>query len=326
MEPSLATILGVLKRLSDDFRELREGVFKAVQIAEIDPEMALTRCRKVLEFVVRDTYQRRCSEDPGTRPLENLLQRLVRDGCFPARLEAYATSIRMLGNVGTHRFGERITAADVYLCLTQFMPILEWYFEAERKIPLGSLVEDVTSAVPRVDPDLLLGRAHGLMAERNWGEAAKWFEEYARHRPDDWEANYSRGVAFANAREGARTDLHSLRAYNETIAFAPSGLAGDSRARLFAYRGAMLKRLGRLDEAEADLLLAMKHASHPYEVDDIRYNLAGVFAMRGEREQMMKMVRGLQRSPRYLGAIRAHLEDYFLSYKDDSEFLLAIGA
>jgi hypothetical protein len=88
MEPTLATILAVLKQLSDDFRELREGVFKAVQIAEIDPEMALTRCRKVLEFVVRDTYQRRCDEDPGTRPLENLLQRLVRDGHFPPKLDA----------------------------------------------------------------------------------------------------------------------------------------------------------------------------------------------------------------------------------------------
>lgn len=96
------------------------------------PEMALTRARKVLEHVVRDVYERRVEEPPGTRPLENLLQRLVKDGYFPDRLDAYATAIRKLGNVGTHSFGEKVTVADVYQSLTQLMPILEWYFETER--------------------------------------------------------------------------------------------------------------------------------------------------------------------------------------------------
>src|SRR5262245_39368327 len=94
--------------------------------------MALTRARKVLEYVIRDVYSRRYSEPPGTRPLENLLQRLVKDGYFPDRLDAYATTIRKLGNVGTHRFGEQLTVADVHLSLTQLLVILEWYFESER--------------------------------------------------------------------------------------------------------------------------------------------------------------------------------------------------
>ena len=50
--------------------------------------MALTRARKVLEYVIRDVYERRIKEPPGTRPLENLLQRLVKDGHFPDRLDA----------------------------------------------------------------------------------------------------------------------------------------------------------------------------------------------------------------------------------------------
>ena len=73
-----------------------------------------------------------CNEPPGSRPLENLIQRLVKDGYFPDRLDAYATTVRKLGNVGTHTFGEKITAADVYQSLTQLTPILEWYFEVER--------------------------------------------------------------------------------------------------------------------------------------------------------------------------------------------------
>jgi len=132
MEPSFRALLDRLDRLSDQFRELREGVQKAIRIADEDPEMALTRARKVLEHVIRDVYQRRCNEPPGSRPLENLIQRLVKDGYFPDRLDAYATTVRKLGNVGTHTFGETITAADVYQSLTQLTPILEWYFEVER--------------------------------------------------------------------------------------------------------------------------------------------------------------------------------------------------
>src|SRR5262249_44675745 len=131
------------------FREVREGVNKAIHIAKTDPEMALTRTRKVMELVVRELYQRRIVEPPGTRPLENLVQRLVKDGFFPDTLDAYATTVRKLGNVGTHSFGEPITVADVNRSLSHLQPILEWYFEQERPDALtgGS---DGTPAVKRV--------------------------------------------------------------------------------------------------------------------------------------------------------------------------------
>lgn len=130
MDESFQSLLSRLDNLSDEFHELRDGIRRAIRIAEDDPEMALTRARKVLEYVVRDIYSQRYNEEPGTRPLENLLQRLSRDGHFPSRLNAYANSIRMLGNVGTHSFGERVTTTDVHQSLTQLMPILEWYFES----------------------------------------------------------------------------------------------------------------------------------------------------------------------------------------------------
>ncbi len=132
MDPLFQNLIERLNHLSDQFVELREGVRKAVLVADLDPEMSLTRARKVLEFVVRDVFERRVHEPPGTRPLENLLQRLVKDGFFPERLDAYANTVRKLGNVGTHNFNERVTSADVYQSLTQLMPILEWYFEFER--------------------------------------------------------------------------------------------------------------------------------------------------------------------------------------------------
>jgi formylglycine-generating enzyme required for sulfatase activity len=131
MDPSLQHLIECVNQLSDQFQELRQGVLRAVHIADADPEMALIRARKVLEYLVRDVFVRRVQEPPGTRPLENLIQRLVKDGHFPPRLEAYADTIRKLGNVGAHRFGERISPADVYQSLTQLLPILEWYFEVE---------------------------------------------------------------------------------------------------------------------------------------------------------------------------------------------------
>jgi hypothetical protein len=132
MDPALQSLIDRLNRLSEQFEELREGVRKALNVATVDPEMALIRSRKVLEYVVRDVFVRRVGEPPGTRPLENLIQRLVKDGHFPTRLEAYTETIRKLGNVGAHHFGQRISASDVYQSLTQLMPILEWYFEVER--------------------------------------------------------------------------------------------------------------------------------------------------------------------------------------------------
>jgi eukaryotic-like serine/threonine-protein kinase len=132
MDPALQALIDRLNQLSDQFRELRDGVQQTILIADLAPEMALTRARKVLEYVVREVFERRVKEPPGTRPLENLLDRLVKDGHFPLRLDAYAAGVRKFGNVGTHNFSERITAADVFQSLTQLMPILEWYFEEER--------------------------------------------------------------------------------------------------------------------------------------------------------------------------------------------------
>lgn len=93
---------------------------------------------------------------------------------------------------------------------------------------------------PVLDPDTLLVLAEGLMAQSKWFEAGRKLEEYSRARPEDWEANRLRGIAFANSRAGFETNLASLRAYNEAIAFLPPGIESNLKARLFAYRGAML--------------------------------------------------------------------------------------
>src|SRR5580692_8660361 len=99
--------------------DLVDGFRRAVAIAELDSEMALTRSRKVLDYVVRQVYEKRLAEPPGSRPLDNLLQRLVKDGHWPWRLAAYANTVRELGNVATHSFTDGISSADVLHSLDQ---------------------------------------------------------------------------------------------------------------------------------------------------------------------------------------------------------------
>src|SRR5215831_8787030 len=79
----------------------------------------------------------------------------------------------------------------------------------------------------------------------------------------------------------------------DAITYLPSDVSSNVRARLFGYRGAMAKRLGRLDEVLADLEIARKHATADYEVEDVLYNLASVYAMNGDRDARLRAVRAL---------------------------------
>jgi tetratricopeptide (TPR) repeat protein len=178
----------------------------------------------------------------------------------------------------------------------------------------------------RVDPDSLRALAHGELGVRNWLAAARILDEYAKHCPDDFEANFSRGVAYANAREGNRTNIGALRAYNDAIASMPESLDANYRGRLFTYRGAMLKRMHRFEEALADFHIAESLATADYEVTDLMYNFATTYAMMGDRSRMMEVIRRIPPHSGILARIRARLGDYFSNFAHDEEFLALIGA
>lgn len=181
----------------------------------------------------------------------------------------------------------------------------------------------------QANPDWYLELGKGFMAKGDWKKAAQALDEYVHHNPLNWEVQFSRALSHANTRGGAESDLSSLRAYNEAIALLPihsEDVDVNLIARLFSYRGAMLKRLGRLDEAEADLTIAQKFATRDYELQDICYNFACVYALRGEREKLFSAVASIrERGDYYLRAIYSHLGDYFVAYAHDEEFLKAIA-
>ena len=86
METVLTDLLHRLDQFSNQFNDLRDGIRQAIKIADDDPEMSLTRARKVLEYIVRDVYENSLKQKAGTQPLENLLQRITKEGFLPKRL------------------------------------------------------------------------------------------------------------------------------------------------------------------------------------------------------------------------------------------------
>ncbi len=112
--------------------EISDGVKKAITLANIDPDMALGRARKVLDFIIADLYKREFGRAPGTQPLENSVQQLAKAGKLPRTMVAYANSVRELGNVGIHGSGEAITEEDVVSSLENLMRLVAWYCEQVR--------------------------------------------------------------------------------------------------------------------------------------------------------------------------------------------------
>lgn len=129
---SLETLLKRLDLMSGELDELRQEIRLTVQLVDIDPRMTLTRTRRVLEYLVNDIFRRHFEEDPGTRPLDNLLDRVIKEHVLPPRVAAYAQGIRWLGNMGTHGKGEQVLHTDAEQSLKQLVEILLWYFEHER--------------------------------------------------------------------------------------------------------------------------------------------------------------------------------------------------
>lgn len=250
----------------------------------------------------------------------------------PSGLE---THLRREATVEARRVGDFLTenGLDSLLATASGDRSLEDVAQPEQiKRSLSSLVralERLEVAQERdqdesVPPDVLLNAAHGLMAAEEWTKAANYFDRYVAVEPDNWEAQFSRAVAHANARSGKDSNLASLRAYNDALALRPPDAEPNLIARLFSYRGAILKRLGRLPEAEADLRIGDGLATEEYEKNDIRYNLACVFAMTNRRDEALSLVRTLEGTP-FIEAIYANRHRYFEALADDPEFREMVG-
>ena len=201
-------------------------------------------------------------------------------------------------------------------------------------VRVGALAEDVRMLEAKagqdlVPPDALLEIGRWYLAQQDWITGAKYLDAYVKRVEADWETYFTLAVAYANSRQGERTDREALRAYDEAMMRWPADPPVGMTARLYSHRAAMKKRLGRLREAKADAEIALKLVETDlaetdltetsYENVDAIYNLASIEAMLGNREAALHYVAELSR----LGAtylILGHLNNYFSTLRDDPEF------
>lgn len=197
-------------------------------------------------------------------------------------------------------------------------------FIAEGKAE-ASLVREVAARLeqqraddPSPTPEIDLELAKAEMAQGKWESAAKLFERYVAVYPDSFEVQFARGVAWANTRQD---NPAALRAYNDAAALLPDNLEATYKARVFTYRGAMLKRLGRLEEAQGDLTFALgllDDTSSGRELNDIYYNLAAISAMRDDKKSMLLYLTKItDRS--YVAAVVSHMHDYFYRFASEPD-------
>jgi tetratricopeptide (TPR) repeat protein len=200
---------------------------------------------------------------------------------------------------------------------------------AQAGVKVGSLAEEVRALEEKAGRDVVPAEAfleigRWYLAQRDWEEGARYLSEYVKRMKASWEVYFSLGVAYANMRQGERSDREALRAYDQAIALLPPDISADQRARLYSYRSAIKKRLGLLSEAKADAEMAMQLAEQRYELIDATYNLACIEAMLGNRDAALDQIRELSR----LGAtnlVLVHLDDYFNSLVEDPEFRQLVG-
>ena len=166
---------------------------------------------------------------------------------------------------------------------------------------------------------LKVGRLY--LAQRDWARAAQYLEYYIQLTDADWETYFALGVANMNLRAGRKSDLRALMAYDHAIAIIPPDASAALRARLYSYRGAAKKRLGRLEEAALEAMPQSRNRLlvKGYELVDATYNLASIEAMMGHRDAALTQLRELNQLGG-LPLILGHRDDYFSSLKGDPEF------
>src|SRR5262249_576967 len=114
MDPQLRELLDRLPDFPAPLQGMREEVVRAITDAERDPVTSLVYARRVLEHVLRDVFDRHIPEEKaGARPLENVLQRVAKEGHFPGELVGFATAVKDLANRVVHDLGKSVPVSYV---------------------------------------------------------------------------------------------------------------------------------------------------------------------------------------------------------------------
>jgi tetratricopeptide (TPR) repeat protein len=177
-----------------------------------------------------------------------------------------------------------------------------------------------TTQLPRTDHDLLSDVLEGVRRLERGAVSDSTAIPSSESEAANWQDYYIRGANLANNLGDPLADIGALRAYSEAIVLAPRDLSPNLRARLYAHRGAILKRLKRLDEAENDISFALARASEQADLNDATYHMSSIKAMNGDRKAAFALLEELvARDGRWLDLVRAR-EEYFPGLLNDVRF------
>jgi tetratricopeptide (TPR) repeat protein len=198
-------------------------------------------------------------------------------------------------------------------------------------------VEDLTTKLEKIDKTVEkngdkividgsyhLSIGNGYIVNKEWEKATYHLGLASQVYPQDSNIHFTRGVCYANIRGGIDSDRKSIEAYSQAIIYL-SDEKKETRNKAYIYRGAMYKRLGKLDEAENDINFGLSNTGSKHIKADGLYNLACIHSMKNDKENLLEVIKLIkQTDSSYLSAIKYHFMDYFRNFKDDDAFKKAI--
>jgi serine/threonine protein kinase len=107
----------------------RRNLLTAQRIAAIDPQMAVAKCRQIVEAIAQRVYSR-ALRVPGNKPLARLVQELRESHVIPADVFTHYSNVRKQGNLALHGGHNEVTALFpevVRTVLGAAVRIATWY-------------------------------------------------------------------------------------------------------------------------------------------------------------------------------------------------------
>lgn len=187
---------------------------------------------------------------------------------------------------------------------------------------LEGIHENIQNNKPQdiFDGEYHLSLGNGFAVNNNWEKATYHLDLAAISYPEDWNLHFTRGISYANMRGGAKTNIKGIEAYTQALIYIPD-FEKEFKSNIHIYRGAIFKRINKLDEALMDVEFGMANTNDRFFIADAKYNLACIYAMQNKREKLFAILRELKLANTFQTGIRHHLDDYFQNFKSDKEFL-----
>lgn len=193
----------------------------------------------------------------------------------------------------------------------------------ELKSKIKTMTDKIETLMQKNSDDnfeLHLSLANAYAINEDWKKSAEQFEIVTRLKNTSWELYFSQGIAFANSRMGRESHLKALQSYSSAIVFLPDEIDNNIKARLYIYKGAMLKRLNRIKEAEYNIKLGLEYAVNKYEINDGLYNLSCVYAIQNEKDKYYKISTELEnKDSRIYAYLLKRLDEYAPEFKKELE-------